>query len=823
MKPQSVLSALVLVVVVSTSAHHQTFAQTASAQPQTPLAASAPTAVPSLVPYSGAAIASDGKPLTGETGINFQIYKDEHGGEALWTESQTVAIDSTGHYKVQLGATSPNGLPAGLFSTGEARWLDVQIAGEAAQPRVLLASVPYALKAGDATTLGGLPASAFALAGAKVASDVNAQGGTPDLVSDVTTTGGTTGYLPEFSGASTIVDSPVFVNGSNVGIGTATPAQTLDVNGTTVFRSNIYVYHNGVATPSGGVNSVPMVFLTEGYNSSTKAVVAPSFQWKAEVVGNNTASPSATQNLIYSNGTTAAETGFHFNPNGTINFAPGQTFSGGALTGQVNATGYDLGGSSFATGSTSGGTAYLGFAGNAGSSGTGDTGVGYQALSSNATGSGNTAIGFDSLVYNATGGSNTGLGYFAGPDSGSSALTNSTALGANATVSQSNSLVLGATTVGSPGATYVNVGIGTATPRSILEASVNASGALGPALTLTNTAGGLNAAASIDFNTYYHPAIPYNNPTARIEAVDDNHYGNGLYFQSKTPGSDSNGLQTNMVIFSDGKVGIGAAGPVAQLNVVGPSESGTTAISGTGASLVASGPTAIAGDGGDFVGGDIVGESDEGFGGYGIRATGGTGPGSPGVAGFFSGGVFVDGEVSVAGTLFASVKDFKIDHPLDPANKYLVHSSVESSEMMNIYSGNVVTDELGLGTIKLPGWFEAENTDFRYQLTVIGQFAQAIIKDKIANGQFRIMTNASHVEVSWQITAVRQDAYAKAHPLVIEQEKPERERGFYQNPELYGQPAEKQTEWGRRPQQMQRMKQMQEQLRLREKQPGAPR
>jgi hypothetical protein len=94
------------------------------------------------------------------------IFKNETGGEPLFAETQTVALDSTGHYKVQLGATLPNGLPQDLFSTGEARWLEVQVAGEAPQPRALLVSVPYALKAGDATTLGGLPASAYALAGA---------------------------------------------------------------------------------------------------------------------------------------------------------------------------------------------------------------------------------------------------------------------------------------------------------------------------------------------------------------------------------------------------------------------------------------------------------------------------------------------------------------------------------------------------------------------------------------------------------------------------------------------------------------------------------
>jgi hypothetical protein len=133
---------------------------------------------------------------------------------------------------------------------------------------------------------------------------------------------------------------------------------------------------------------------------------------------------------------------------------------------------------------------------------------------------------------------------------------------------------------------------------------------------------------------------------------------------------------------------------------------------------------------------------------------------------------------------------------------------VESSEMMNIYTGNVVTDELGTATVKLPDWFEAENADFRYQLTVIGRRAQAWIAEEVEHGQFKIASDATNTKISWQITAVRQDAFAKAHPLIVEQSKPARERGFYQNPELFGQPAERQTEWGRRPQQMERMKEI---------------
>ena len=234
MKAANALLALGLMAAMSPVAH-PSFAQTAALKPATPIAASAPTAVPALVPYSGAVTASDGKTFVAEAGVTFQIYKDEVGGEALWTETQTVAVDSTGHYKVQLGATNPNGLPTDLFASGEARWLEVQVAGETPQPRVLLVSVPYALKAADASTLGGLPASAFALA--RPASEAVAAVSpaiTPNLTSNVITTGGTLGFVPEFSGASSIVDSPIFVNTSGeVGIGTTTPAATLDVNGLT--------------------------------------------------------------------------------------------------------------------------------------------------------------------------------------------------------------------------------------------------------------------------------------------------------------------------------------------------------------------------------------------------------------------------------------------------------------------------------------------------------------------------------------------------------------------------------------------------------------
>ncbi|MFN3413260.1 MAG: hypothetical protein ACK42L_04280, partial [Thermoanaerobaculum sp.] len=100
---------------------------------------------------------------------------------------------------------------------------------------------------------------------------------------------------------------------------------------------------------------------------------------------------------------------------------------------------------------------------------------------------------------------------------------------------------------------------------------------------------------------------------------------------------------------------------------------------------------------------------------------------------------------------------------LDPEHKYLRHAAIESHEVLNQYSGNVVTDEEGRAVVELPEWFEALNRDFRYQLTVIGRFAQAIVEEKIKNNRFVIRTNMANVEVSWQVTGIRKDPFAETH------------------------------------------------------------
>ena len=232
----------------------------------------------------------------------------------------------------------------------------------------------------------------------------------------------------------------------------------------------------------------------------------------------------------------------------------------------------------------------------------------------------------------------------------------------------------------------------------------------------------------------------------------------------------------------------------------------------------------IAGDGLRAFGGLANG----GNGGRGVFARGGGGfNGGHGIEAFFGnplGGVkgkagLFHGDVQVDGVLSKAGGSFKIDHPLDPENKYLSHSFVESPDMMNIYNGNITTDQNGLAVVELPDYFESLNRDFRYQLTVIGQFAQAIVAEKVKDNRFRIQTTAPGVEVSWQVTGIRQDAWANKNRIQVEEVKSEKERGHYLHPESFGKEEERSVTWANKPELMRQIKQS----RLAGEQPGLPR
>lgn len=149
------------------------------------------------------------------------------------------------------------------------------------------------------------------------------------------------------------------------------------------------------------------------------------------------------------------------------------------------------------------------------------------------------------------------------------------------------------------------------------------------------------------------------------------------------------------------------------------------------------------------------------------------------------------GIVRVIGTLAKGAGSFQIDHPLDPENKYLYHSFVESPDMKNIYDGNIVTDASGKAVVELPDYFEALNKDYRYQLTVIGSFAQAIISKKVQGNRFEITTSIPNVEVSWMVTGIRQDAYANKNRIPNSVSKEPENKGRYLHPAAFNQPVTK--------------------------------
>ncbi len=168
---------------------------------------------------------------------------------------------------------------------------------------------------------------------------------------------------------------------------------------------------------------------------------------------------------------------------------------------------------------------------------------------------------------------------------------------------------------------------------------------------------------------------------------------------------------------------------------------------------------------------------------YGVYGTT-SGPGAKGnnrFAGYF------DGDVHVLGTLSKSSGSFKIDHPMDPENKYLSHSFVESPDMMNMYNGVITLDDQGNAIVQLPDYFETLNREFRYQLTAMGaSMPNLYISSEVSSNQFAIAGGVAHAKVSWEITGIRQDPSALTNPIIVEEDKPDQHRGKYLDAKAYG-------------------------------------
>jgi len=491
---------------------------TALAQP----AAKTTSTVPRLVTIAGTLIRDTGRALSGSVQVTFAVYAEQTGGTPLWEEVQTVQTDSSGGYTVTLGSTGNEGMPAGLFASGKARWLGTTPVGETEQPRTPLVSVPYALKAEDTETVGGLPASAFALAVQPASTEAIAisSGKTTPAFTPASTPNGTAGFVPLWTdGSGDLGNSSIFQSGAGstakIGINTTTPVTALDVKGAATIRgtasaTNYYIGSNAFAF---GNVSTGNAFLGFAGNSTTTGK------------DNTGAGYAALRQITTSNDNTATGASAMFsNTTGYYNTASGSSALYQNTAGNNNtAAGYQSL-SANSSGSENTATGYQALLANTGSNNTAD---GYQALAGNTlasfntaagegaaysitTGSYNAAFGASALYYDVTSNYTTGLGagsasysdagfyntFIGAGTEGATSLVNDTVIGAEAFVGESNALILGGTY------NAASVGIGTSTPYYDYALDVEASpgGAINGGVVSNATGGNI----FLGMNGYVH-------------------------------------------------------------------------------------------------------------------------------------------------------------------------------------------------------------------------------------------------------------------------------------------------------------------------------
>ena len=624
--------------------------------------------VPGVVKFAGVLNDAAGKPLTGIVGVTFFLYKDQSGGAPLWMETLNVQANPNGRYSVMLGSTTNHGIPADAFAAGEARWIGIQVSGKAEQARVQLVSVPYALKAADAQTLGGLPASAFLLA---ILASAGAEAGTVASATDVATPAvsgtGTTNFVPIWTnGTGGLGNSTILEVGGKVGIGTTTPTTTLDVKGGAVVRGVLSVPPISAATATGGKNSQPLNLSASTFNSTTGTATNQNFRFQVEPVGNNTANTDGTLNLLYSAGSNpSAETGLKVASNGKITFASGQTFPG---TGAVTSVALGAPSSDFTVAGnpiTTSGTLKLQ----------------WKVAPSSSSAVANAIVKRDNLG-NFTANAITASQLFGVSDLQVDTFRAGDIVGTSANTGSGVAPIIGNSTA--QGAVEGNGVSGFS--QSLNGAGITGRNSGGRGVYgqseqhLARSARSLVGIGAVGFGPDGVDGIAHDNSGIGVFGYN---LGNGTGVFAKS----TEGVGLSAWAGTDGTVGQGIIAETSGQQI-SASGFGPDGVDGISHSTLGSGVAAVNTSAGD----DLFAQSNGGF------------------AAFFLGDVDVDGRLSKA------AGSFKIDHPLDPANKYLYHSFVESPDMMNVYNGNIVTDDRGRAVVEMPEWFEALNRDFRYQL-----------------------------------------------------------------------------------------------------------
>jgi trimeric autotransporter adhesin len=535
---------------------------------------------------------------------------------------------------------------------------------------------------------------------------------------------------------------------------------TVEVNaggefGPSAFNGDARWLQIAVRSPAGGgafTTLSPRQELTATPYAATAANLMLPFSGSANIGGDafavtNTLGPAITGN---SNAGYAGLSGFNTNANGYAVFGRATSTTGltrGGWLQSASTSGIGVEGDAYATSG-----AAIGVKGVSDSTlGTGVAGVATAAsgLAVGVSGITNCVVGFG--VYGQTNnGSATGSGVYG--------RTDSTATGAGVTG------YAGAATGGAAGvAGYTNSQFGAAVYGQANSTSGAAYG--GRFQNNAPSGAGVVGLANATTGSTYGGAFYSSSPD-----------GTGVYGAA----TSTSGINYGGYFESSSGAGIGVYGRVTGPDVLAYTYGGffTSTVPG-GVGAYGLGATGLKGESSDALGIGVLG-----------NATGASSVGVYGSGPASGYGLFASGRFAATGT-----KSLRIDHPLDPENKYLLHYCTEGPEPLNVYTGNVITDSTGSAWVQLPDYFAEINKDLRYTLTVVDDadsntFVQAKIAKKVQGNRFKIRTSAPHTEVTWRIEGVRNDLYVRQYGAPVEQDKTGAERGTYQHPELYRAPPE---------------------------------